>query len=486
MTTTRGMAAALAAALLAGCSLAPEYLRPALPVSESWPTGPAYNKTDRGGEASSVADLGWREFFGDARLKDLIALGLDNNRDLRVTALNIQKSRAQYAGQEAQLFPTIALQGSGNTTRTPADVAGASSPVTAGTYGLNAGLSSYEVDFFGKVQSLTNEALETYLATQDAQRSGYLSLVAEIATDYLALLADRERLRTAEVTLASQQASLSLTEKTTVAGTGTALAVAQARTSVESARADVSLYTRQVALDQNTLTLVVGAPIPLALLSDSSLHSVTAAPRIRAAIPSDVLLRRPDIVEAEHTLKAANADIGAARAAFFPSVTLTANGGTSSAALTHLFRAGSGAWVFAPQVNLPIFDGGNNLANLHASEAQRSIAVAQYEKSIQSAFKEVADALAVAGTISAQLSAQQALVAANADSYRLAQARFRGGIDSYLAVLTAQQSLYTSQQTLITIRLTGLTNRVTLYKTLGGGDREYGAGRQIAASGPGR
>jgi len=454
-----------AASLLAGCTLAPDYQRPALPTATAWPIGSAYPKPAAGRPAASI---GWEDYFSDPKLRELIGLAITNNRDLRVTALNIEVARQQVAVQRSELFPTVAGTASANLQQASSGVGNTDNTITR-TYGPSAGLSSWELDFFGRVQSLTDQAFEQYLATEEAQRSAVLSLVAEVATNYLTLAADQQRLTLAESTLKSQQASYDLTLRSRDLGTSTELAVAQARTSVETARADIARFTRQVAQDQNALTLTVGTTLPAKLAAPSALKNVTAFKTLPAGIPSDVLLNRPDILEAEHSLKAANADIGAARAAFFPSISLTASGGASSSALNTLFTGGSAAWAFAPQISVPIFTGGLNTANLRISETDKKIAVAQYEKAIQTGFREVADALAERGTIGAQLAAQQQLVKANQQAYDLSDARFRGGVDSYLSVLTSQQSLYSSQQDAITVNLQRLTNFVTLYKVLGGG-----------------
>lgn len=461
------LAAILAAAPLAGCqTLAPDYVRPAMVSPAAWPAGPAYGHWAKAETAFTAADIGWSEFFTDARLKSLIAIALDNNRDLRAAALNIAKARATYQAQNAQLLPRIDLSGSATIQRQPGTTGGTQNVISrSGSFGV--GTSSFEIDFFGRLQSLSQQQLENYLASEEAHRSTYLTLVADIANAYATLAADKDRLRLAENTLKSQQASLELTRRSLNAGTSTDLAVAQAQTSVETARGDVSAYTAQVAQDINALALYLGTSVPPELMP-TSLAGVAAPRAVPVGLPSDVLLRRPDILEAEHTLKGANANIGAARAAFFPSITLTANTGTSQA-LSRLFKAGSGAWVFAPNLNLPIFDGGLNLANLRGAEADRDIYVAQYEKAIQSAFKEVADALATHGTIGPRVAAQTALVGAYQRSYDLSLTRFRDGIDSYLSVLQSQQSLYAAQQNLITLRLSRMTNVATLYKVLGGG-----------------
>ncbi len=477
MTTRMHKAALLFAVplILAACSLEPDYTRPASPVSTNWPEGPAYTQPAASAKAGEplLSDLGWREFFKAEPLQKLIATALANNRDLRVAALNIESARAQYRVQRADLFPTISAEGTGTRQRSPASVSTFGQSVTYSQYSVDAGISSFELDFFGRVRSLKNEALETYLATEEARTASQVSLIAEVANAYLTLQADRRLLSLTNETLKSQESSLGLTTESFKRGISSQLDLSQAQTTVETARVNRAIYIRQVAQDRNALELLVGAPI-----DEKSLRTVDTAEAdalladLPAGLPSDLLTRRPDIREAEHQLRAANADIGAARAAFFPKITLTASGGTQSTSLSSLFDPGSGAWSFAPSISLPIFDAGRNQANLDVSKAQRDIDIAQYEKAIQTAFREVSDALAGRGTYTDQVNAQRALVKATGDSYRLAQLRYDKGIDSYLNVLDSQRSLYNAQQTLISIELERMSNLVTLYKVLGGGGVE--------------
>jgi multidrug efflux system outer membrane protein len=460
---------------LTGCSLEPDYARPASPVSASWPAGPAYTQPSQTAKAGEplLADLGWREFFKAEPLQRLIATALANNRDLRVAALNIESARAQYRVQRADLFPTISAEGAGTRQRSPASASPYSQSVTSSQYSVDAGISSFELDFFGRVRSLKNEALESYLATEEARTAVQVSLIAEIANAYLTLQADRRLLSLTEDTLKSQESSLGLTAESFKRGISSQLDLSQAQTTVETARVNRTLYIRQVAQDRNALELLVGSPIDEKMLGTVDTAEADALlADLPAGLPSDLLARRPDIREAEHQLRAANADIGAARAAFFPKIALTASGGTESTALSGLFDAGSGAWSFAPFISLPIFDAGRNQANLDISKAQRDIYIAQYEKSIQTAFREVSDALAGRGTYTDQVNAQRALVKATSDSFRLARLRYDKGIDSYLNVLDSQRSLYNARQTLISIELERMSNLVTLYKVLGGGTVE--------------
>jgi multidrug efflux system outer membrane protein len=467
----------LMVAALSGCTtMAPKYTQPAAPVPEAWPQGPAYQteaaKPEAGKPASRpVAEIPWREFFVDEKLAKLIELALKNNRDLRVAALNIERFQALYQVRRAELFPHIDANAAATVQRVPADLSASGKASTVDQYSVGLGVSSYELDLFGRVQSLKDQALEQYLATEQAQLSVQISLVSQVAAGYLALAADRERLLLARETLANQQDSYKLTNSRYESGVSSALDLNQARTSVESARVDIARYTTLVAQDENALSLLVGSRVPGELLAQTLSGSLAAMKEVAPGLVSDVLLKRPDILQAEAELKGANANIGAARAAFFPRITLVSSIGFGSDELTGLFKGDSFMWSFAPRISLPIFDGGSNRANLTVSEVDREIAVARYEKAIQNAFREVSDALALRGTIEEQLSAQQSLTDATAESYRLSLARYEKGVDSYLSVLDSQRSLYNAQQNLIGIRLSRLANMVTLYKVLGGGSR---------------
>ncbi len=458
----------IALSVFSSCaSMAPKYVRPQAPVAPNWPSGAAY-KSSAAKPGVYASEIKWQEFFINSQLQKLIALALENNRDLRIAALNIERSRAQYRIQRAGLFPTINAAGAGIAQRVPASLSSTGEAITLRQYDLSLGFSAYELDLFGRVRSLKNAALEEFFATEEARRGTQLSLVAEVASDYLALAADKERLKIAQDTLESQQASYNLIKSRFEFGASSELDLRQAETSVDSAQVDIARFTSQVAQDENALALVIGSPVPENLLP-SGLSAITALKDLSAGLPSEVLERRPDIMQAEHLLKAANANIGAARAAFFPRITLTTSIGLASDQLSGLFKGASRAWSFAPQITLPIFDGRRNRANLKVSEIDRDIFVAQYEKAIQSAFREVADALAQRGTLGDQMKAQQSLVDANSAAYSLSQARYRNGIASYLDVLDSQRSLYSAQQGLITVRLSRLTNLITLYKVLGGG-----------------
>lgn len=458
---------------LAGCaSMAPHYERPAAPVPVAWPSGPAYKDVAGKPADKMVADIPRQEFFVNPQLRKLIALSLDNNRDLRVAALNIERSRAQYQIQRSDLFPKVDANASGTFQRIAEDFSGLGIPLNIHQYNVGLGISSYELDLFGRVRSLKDQALEQFLATEQARRSVQISLVAEVAANYLTLAADRERLKLAKDTLTSQQTSYQLIRSRYESGISSALDLHQAQTSVDSARVDIARYITFVAQDENALNLVVGSPVPSDLLPVALSETLTALKDPKPGLPSDVLLSRPDILQAENLLKGANANIGAARAAFFPRITLVSSIGLGSDDLGGLFKGGSFVWKFAPQISLPIFDAGSNRANLKVAEVDRDIAVAQYEKAIQTAFREVVDALAQRGTIDEQVAAQQSLADSTAESYRLSQARYGKGVDSYLSVLDSQRSLYSAQQNLISARLSRQANLVTLYKVLGGGAGE--------------
>jgi outer membrane protein, multidrug efflux system len=460
------LSALCAALLLSACgTLAPNYERPALPVPATFP-GTAAAAAGQQPEAGPPA---WRAYFADERLRELIDLALVNNRDLRVAALNIEKARAQYRIQRADLFPRIGVTGGQSAQRLPGDLSSSGEPVITRQYSANIGFSAYELDFFGRIRSLNEQALQQYLATEEARRSVQISLVAEVANAWLTLAADRERQALARSTWETRQKSYDLTQRSFAAGASSALDLRQVETLLESARADSARYTALVAQDENALALVVGAQMPAKLLPEALTDKVATVAELPAGVPSEVLVRRPDILQAERALQAANANIGAARAAFFPTISLTANVGTASSALDGLFEAGSHAWTFVPQIRIPIFEAGRLRASLDAAQIQRDINVAQYEKAIQSGFREVADALAERATIAEQIDARRKLVNAADQTFKLSEARYKGGVDSYLGLLDAQRALYSAQLDLIGTRLADAANRVALYRVLGGG-----------------
>ncbi len=463
----RSVLFALASAIaLAGCTLAPRYERPALPVPQSWPTSATPVSAGQSG-----ADLAWRDVFEDARLQAVIALALEQNRDLRVAVANIEQARAQYRVQRAGLLPTINATGGYTRSKSPA---GAAIPGQTGSfeieqYSVSAGFSAYELDLFGRVRSLSAAALQSFFATEENRRSVQISLISEAASAYLTLAADQDLLSIAEDTLATRQAGFDLNQKRFEAGAVSELDLRQAQTLAEQARSDVATAKAQVDRDLNALRLIVGADIPADLLPKGDLAAVAMLADVPAGLPSDVLVRRPDVRSAEHTLQARNANIGAARAAFFHRIALTASEGSISPSLDGLFSAGTRNWSFTPQIVLPIFAGGANIANLRGAEAQRDAAVATYEKTVQTAFREVADALATRATIGERVAAQERLLEAASTTRRLTQARYDRGVDSYLSLLDAERTFYAARQSLLATRLAQATNRVELYRALGGG-----------------
>ena len=461
----------LAIICLAGCSMAPTYSRPTPPVPAEWPTGPSYKGVAENQPGPLASDTGWRRFYTDEKLRNVISLALTNNRDLRVAVLNIEKARALYRIVRSDLFPKVNASASLIEQNVPADLSQTYEAMDSRQYSLSLGVSSWELDFFGRIRSLSDRALKQYLATEQAARSAQISLVAEVANVYLTFAADDESLKLAQSTLEAYETTYTMIQRRCEVGASSDLDLHQARTRVEAARVDIARFTRQVAQDENALNLLAGSPVPAGLMP-GRLNEVAPPKDISPGLSSEVLLNRPDILQAENELKAANASIGAARAAFFPQITLTGGMGTASYDLSRLFVAGSSTWTFAPQIILPIFDAGSRWANLKVANTDRAIFIAQYEKAIQTAFREVADALAQRGTVGDQIVAQESLVRAWAETYRLSDARYIKGIDGYLGVLEAQRSLYTSQQVLIATNLTRLTNLVTLYKVLGGGAGE--------------
>jgi len=461
------MATCLGATLLAGCSLDPDPARLTAPVPVAWPTGAAYAAAS-GAVATLPADqIAWQEVILDPALRRLVELALVNNRDLRIATLNVSVAEAQYRAQRGELFPSLNLTGDGNYAHSPVSPGLPVKPTTR-SFSAGAGFTAYELDLFGRARSMSRSAFQSYLGEVETQRAALITLVAEVSNAYLAMVASRDLLDLAERTLRSQEESLRLTQATVAGGTATALVVQQARSAVETARASKAENTRLLAQNENALAQLIGQPVPPEAAMAASLDTVRIA-EVPAGVSSDILLRRPDIMAAERQLRAAEADIGAARAAFFPSITLTGFHGSSAGALNGLFRSGTETWSFSPQITLPIFTAGINRANLDAAKLRSDIRVATYEQSIQAAFREVADALAARGTYGEQITAQRALADTAAESYRLAQLRFRAGVDSFLESLVSQRDLFSAQQALIRLRQDELASRITLYKTLGGG-----------------
>lgn len=464
----------LAAFLLAGCGslLTPSYERPAAPVPERWSTEGVYQKAVRESDGDAI-DMGWKTFVIDERARQLVEMALANNRDLRIAALNIERARAAYGISRANLFPSVSAAGAATNAQGAQDVVGAANSRISHNYGATLGFASYELDFFGRIRNQADSSREAWLQLVEVRDASQISLIAQVVSGYLSLAADQERLKVARDTLDSLQDTLRLTLKRHEMRVASQLDVSAAQASVEGARVDVATYATSVAQDENALALLIGTPLPEALRPPLALFGGSPLlQEVPTGLSSDVLLRRPDLRADEHALKAANADIGAARAAFFPSITLTANVGSGSTELSRLFGAGNGTWTFAPQINLPIFTAGRLQATLDRSLVARDIQVATYEKDVQTAFREVADALAQRGTIGDALQAQQAQSDAYEKSYRLAELRYKNGVDSYLSMLVYQRSFYSAQLSLIGTRLLQQNNLVTLYKVLGGGVRE--------------
>ncbi|HRP09530.1 MAG TPA: efflux transporter outer membrane subunit [Terricaulis sp.] len=455
----------LAAITLSACAvLEPGYQQPTLPTPNAWPDSAS---VDAGAAQAALPE--WRAFFADEKLTQLIELALEENRDLRVAALNIERARAQYGVQRAQSVPGVSAAGSGEIVGIGPN--GGDDAVTR-QYSAGVGITNFELDLFGRVRSLNRAALQRYFATADARDSVQISLIAEVANAYLTYAGDLELLRLAQDTYESQAQSMTLTQQRFEAGAASRLDVNRAQTIVETARADYARYTAQVARDENALALLLGAPVPAHLRPTAIADVRFGVAALPAGLPSDVLLRRPDIRGAEHNLRAANANIGAARAAFFPRITLTGFAGEADSQFENLFTGVSNQiWNFTPQVSVPIFQGGALVSGLGVANADRDIAVAQYERAIQVAFREVADALATRAAIGDELAARERLADAAGESYRLSDARYREGIDNYLSLLDAQRSSYAAQQGLVAARVAQATNFVTLYKTLGGGER---------------
>lgn len=483
-----GRVATLAAvALAAGCSMAPKYERPEAPIATDWPglrlsrslAGPV-SEASSAVQTTAAADIEWQSFFSDPKLRLLIDAALRNNRDLRIAVLNIEQARAQFQIRRADQFPTVGAAATGSRQPSASGNGSISSTYTAGF-----ALTSYEIDFFGRVASLKDAALAQYLATEEGRKTTQISLIAAVANTYLSLLADEELLAITQQTLATREESFKLSQLRFDNGATSELDLRQAESLTEAARVSLAQLQRQRALDINLLTLLLGQPmtgeLAAALPAGQALTDAPLMIDVPAGLPSDLLTKRPDIRQAEQQLLAANANIGAARAAFFPRISLTASAGSVSNHLSGLFQSGTFGWTLAPQLFLPLFDAGRNRAGLDSANAGRDIAVAQYEKAIQTAFREVADALAGRATLGEQLRAQHAQANAEATRFKLSDLRYQNGIASQLDLLDAQRSLFAARQAVVQTRLLQLQNQVTLYKTLGGGWKEPVA----AASAPG-
>lgn len=441
--------------LLAGCDLAPRYVRPAPPVPAAMPTGDAYAAVARTGE---TAGLPWNQLVQDERLRTIITRALANNRDLRATLANVEAARALYKVQRSAQLPTITGDAGASFTRRNDN--------RQDNYSADLGFSAFEIDLFGRVRNLTRAALETYLATEEGARSARIALIAETARAYASLAADRDLLAISRDTLESARRSLALVRSLNMAGLVGKLDVHQAETIVEQSTADVAAAVTQVAQDRNALDLLAGEPMQDDLLPASLDDLTTRIARVPANLSSDVILQRPDVLQAEHRLKAANADVGAARAAMLPRISLTSAIGVASSALSSLFTGGGFAWSATPSASLPVL-GGPVRGNIEYSKAQRDAALAEYEGAIQTAFREIADGLARDGTIDAQAAAQQRLVAASGRAYALAEQRYRAGIDPFLNTLTSQRTLYNARRSAIGTQLALVDNRILLYRVIG-------------------
>lgn len=448
--------------VLGGCTLAPKYVRPDAPIPTEYHKGAGLFGTE-------TQTLSWRQFFTDPTLQRLIELSLANNRDLRLALLNIEKVRAQYRIQRADLLPTIGASGDASTQRLPGDMTGTGEAGIVRQYSASLGFSAFELDLFGRVRSLSEQALETFYSAEMDARTAQISLVSEVAGIYLQLIANKELLDVTENTFKNRRGQYNLVSNKFNSGVASQLEVSQAKSIMEEARSNVARYATSVGQAENYLQLLLGCPIPKDLPDVRKLSDVKMLADIPEGMPSSLLERRPDIQAAEHRLKGANANIGAARANFFPTISLTGSAGTMSRDFSSLFDGGTGFWSFMPQVYLPIFDTGRNIARLGESEADRDIAVAQYEKTIQTAFREVMDALVQRRYIGDQIKAEKALLSSTRTTYSLASARYDVGVDSYLNVLDAQRSLYTAQQSYISTMLLRESNIISLYKALGGG-----------------
>jgi multidrug efflux system outer membrane protein len=458
----------LAAMALAGCSLAPSYERPEAPVPGQYPN--AQQPVDPAAAGYS-SDLGWSEFFRDERLKALISLALENNRDMRIAVQRVEEARAQYGIADSDRWPTIGAGANGQITRTPENLrmGGSGSPSVSRTYQAGIGLTSFEFDFFGRLRNLSEAAFQQYLSTAQARRTVHINLVAQVAEAYFRLRNAQELERLGVSTLRSRQDSFDLVKARYDAGVASALDLNQARGQLETVRSDLASIRREQAQAANALHLLLGAEVPADIPEGAIFGKDQILAAIPVGLPSDLLERRPDIMGAEHVLLAANANIGAARAAFFPNISITGLLGFASSELGGLFSSDQRYWQYAPQIQIPIFSGGSLRGNLDLAKVRKNIAVADYEKTIQTAFREVADALAGEATYASQLDALRELEASAAESLKLARLRYETGIDSFLQVQTAEVTLYTAQQQFLQTGMDSLMNRVELYKALGGG-----------------
>ncbi len=458
----RRMAALTVAAALAGCSLAPKYVRPEAPVPPSWPVGDAYLRQSE----VSLPTITYRDVFRDARLQALIAQALANNRDLRVAAANIQAARAQYRVQRADLLPQV--DASASYTRTRRGGQAGRVAFTGDALSADVGVTAFEIDLFGRVRSLTRAALDRYFATEAAARATRLTLAGDVADAWLSYAANRSLLRIAQETAANAERSVRLTRLRLEGGIAPRTDLRQAEQVLATAQVSIAEQQTAAAQDINLLQALVGAPVAADLLPDTIESVAESVAPLPAGLDSSILLRRPDVVEAEYTLRASNADIGAARAELFPRISLTGAIGFANSALSALFTNGAFNYSAGANAGYPIFRAGAGRARVDFSQAQRDAALATYERKIQVAFRETADALARQGTLAAQLAANTRFRDAALDTFRLTEQRYRGGVDPFLSSLDAQRQLYTAQRTLVVTRLIAAQNRVDLYRALGG------------------
>lgn len=466
MKTKTALCSLLLCAQLSACTMIPHYLQPDMPVTKTWDKRMMPEPVSEDA-SKAMAAIGWKQFFVSEPLRQVIETTLENNRDLRTAALNVQAAQALYRVQRADLLPGV--DAAGSSTRQKITEAQAGTEYISSTYTANLASTAFELDLFGRIRSENKAALETYFASASARDAVQVSLVAEVANAYLQWLADRKILKLTNETLQTQEKSYELINASYKKGVASKLDLAQVRTAVETARSNKALYQRYVMQDKNALLLLMGNT-PKDGLPKATLDSIELMQYLPTDLTSEVLLMRPDVQEAEHQLKADNANIGAARAAFFPTISLTGSYGYASSDMSDLFSsAASGAWSFVPRITLPIFQGGRNIANLDYSKLKKEASVAQYEKTIQTAFKEVADELAAYATLDDEIKARKALVEATQESYDLSYARYKHGIDSFLNVLDAQRSLFSAQQQEIEVEKQRLANLVNLYKVLGGG-----------------
>lgn len=476
---SRALAPVIAVFILAGCTMIPAYKKPAAPLASAWPSVPGYPKTKTAPAPVPAADIGWRDFFRDPRLQQVIEIALTNNPNLRAAVLNVQEERALYHVQEAALAPTIDLNASATRQRIPNVFTGPSTnggsahAITYNEYEANFGVASYEVDLFGRVRSLRKQALETYLATAEARKSSHIALVAQVGMAYLTEEEAAQQLAVAREMLKAARQSFNLTKRSFDAGVSSQFDLNTASIQLENATAAEAGYAQQLAEAADNLTLLVGEPLPANLQPPRTFNPRACLSDVPAGLPSDLLQRRPDVMEAEHQLRAANADIGVARAALFPTITLTGNAGYASTTLQNLFVPGSAAWGITPQLVWPIFDMGTAYNELKAARAAQMIEVANYESIVQTAFKEVADALAVRATVQSQLADDEALVQADQQSYTLTKAGFDNGVNSALDLNVTLQTLDSAKLNLISAQYSRLVSLINLYQDLGGGWQEH-------------